>query len=59
MTRFVIKWPSTQIGPQRLDSLVATLIVPSLRLISYLRSLPDSLVQEYMDEVRRTPVSQS
>ncbi|CAE7896464.1 unnamed protein product [Symbiodinium sp. KB8] len=35
VTRFVIKWPSTQIGPQ---------------LLSYLRSLPDSVVQNYMDE---------
>lgn len=38
VTRFVIKWPSTQIGPQ---------------LINYLRSLPESLVQEYMDEAKR------
>ncbi|CAK9000208.1 unnamed protein product [Durusdinium trenchii] len=38
VTRFVIKWPSTQIGPQ---------------LIAYLRSLPDSTVQEYMDEAGR------
>jgi len=38
VTRFVIKWPSTQIGPQ---------------LINYLRSLPDNLVQEYMDEAKR------
>ncbi|CAK9031777.1 Probable glucuronoxylan glucuronosyltransferase F8H (FRA8 homolog) (Protein FRAGILE FIBER 8 homolog) [Durusdinium trenchii] len=38
VTRFVIKWPSTQIGPQ---------------LIAYLRSLPDSTVQEYMDEAKK------
>ncbi|CAE7442355.1 unnamed protein product [Symbiodinium sp. CCMP2592] len=38
VTRFVIKWPSTQIGPQ---------------LLSYLRSLPDSVVQNYMDEAER------
>lgn len=38
VTRFVIKWPSTQVGPQ---------------LLSYLRSLPNTTVQRYMDEVRR------
>lgn len=38
VTRFVIKWPSTQIGPQ---------------LLSYLGSLPDSVVQNYMDEAER------
>merc|ERR1711971_708116 len=38
VTKFVIKWPSTQIGQQ---------------LISYLRSLPDAVVQAYMDEAER------
>ncbi|CAJ1425637.1 unnamed protein product [Effrenium voratum] len=38
VTRFVIKWPSTQIGSQ---------------LIAYLRSLPDHIVQEYMEEAKR------
>lgn len=38
VTKFVIKWPSTQIGPG---------------LLLYLRSLPDSEVQLYMDEIRR------
>eukprot|EP00971_Amphidinium_carterae_P070035 1385809-Amphidinium_carterae.1 len=38
VTQAVIKWPSTQIGPQ---------------LISYLRSLPDAVVQSYMDAIAR------
>mmetsp|Transcript_104569 Transcript_104569/g.265444 ORF Transcript_104569/g.265444 Transcript_104569/m.265444 type:complete len:129 (+) Transcript_104569:1-387(+) len=38
VTKFVIKWPSTQIGEG---------------LLTYLRSLPDSTVQAYMDEIRR------
>lgn len=38
VTKFVIKWPTAQIGPG---------------LISYLRSLPDNVVQDYMDEARK------
>eukprot|EP00933_Yihiella_yeosuensis_P021783 TRINITY_DN17190_c1_g1_i1.p1 TRINITY_DN17190_c1_g1~~TRINITY_DN17190_c1_g1_i1.p1 ORF type:complete len:580 (-),score=97.42 TRINITY_DN17190_c1_g1_i1:131-1870(-) len=38
VTKFVIKWPSHQIGQQ---------------LLSYLRSLPDSVVQSYMDEMEK------
>lgn len=38
VTRFVIKWPSTKIG---------------IELLDYLRSLPDSVVQSYMDEIER------